>query len=198
MDNLISEIRWVLIKNPENIQKLRGFLRSHFAGGVFDQPSISIFKATRVMLKAKKKANKSPRYRKALKGYLNQFMRGRKQMLIKDIDVKVLDGWFDGRDEMPATKATGINRLSTLFSFCVRRGWCPKNPCNSLEEVTIDHRPPRFCTPKEADALIADCPSRSMAWLVLGMFCGLRPEAEVENLPRENIDLDNRCVRICW
>jgi integrase len=196
MDNLIAGIRRVLIKNPQHIQKLQEFLKSDFTGGDFNQSSISIFKAARVMLKAKKKSNKSPRYRKALKGYLNQFMRGRKQMLIEDIDVTVLDEWFDGRDEMPATTATGINRLSALFSFCVRRGWCLKNPCDSLEKVTVDHRPPKIFTPVEVDTMIAICQPRSIPWLALGLFCGLRPEAEVENLPRENIDLDKRRVKV--
>jgi integrase len=164
--------------------------------GLPNHSNHSIGDAVRSLLEAKRVSNKSPRYVKSLGGYLNQFMRGREGMAVRGIGVGILEEWFAGRNEMPATRATGANRLNTLFSFCVRRGWCVDNPCEQLERVTIDHRPPRFFTPEEADRLIAGCPARSVAWLALGMFCGLRPEAEVENLRRSNIDLEKRRIRV--
>jgi len=161
-----------------------------------NQTTVTIRAAVVAMLESKRASNKSPRYVKSLSGYLNQFTRGRREMLVSEVDSAMLEQWFAGRDEMPATKATGINRLNTLFSFCRRRRWCLENPCDYLEKVTIDHRPPQFFTPDEVDTLIAICPSRSIPWLVLGLFCGLRPEAEVENMARENIDLENRRVKV--
>jgi integrase len=108
-----------------------------------------------------------------------------------------LDAWFKARAELsPNTRATELNRLSTLFSFTVRRRWITANPCDQIERPEIDCRPPQFFTPEEVDTLIAICPSRSIPWLVLGLFCGLRPEAEVENMARENIDLENRRVKV--
>jgi site-specific recombinase XerD len=159
-------------------------------------PSVSIADAVTAMLAAKSAANKSPRYIKALKDYLRQFMRDRETMLVCDVDTALLEKWFAGRIERPATKATGINRLYALFSFCRRRKWCLENPCDYLEKVTVDHGPPKIFTPDEVDTLIAICPSRSIPWLVLGLFCGLRPESEVENLPLENIDLKMRRVKV--
>jgi integrase len=161
-----------------------------------NQTTVTIKAAVTALLKAKRASNKSPRYVKSLDGYLNQFMRGREDVRVANIGVETLEEWFSGRKEMPATHATGVNRLNALFSFCVRRGWCSENPCARLERVTIDHRPPRFFTPAEADKAIEICPPRSIPWLVLGMFCGLRPEAEVEQLPREHIDLENRRVKV--
>jgi integrase len=177
-----------------DLQKFQELLK--LASAAQRPPSVSIAAATTAMLDAKRAANKSPRYIKALKEYLNQFKRGREAMLVCDVDTALLEQWFAGRDEKPRTKATGINRLNTLFSFCRRRKWCLENPCDNLEKVTIDLGPPQIFTPDEVDTLLAICKPRSIPWLVLGLFCGLRPEAEVENLPRENIDLEMRRVKV--
>jgi len=105
-ENIITGIIRVLIKNPQYSKKLLEILRIE-SGGVFnqpcEQPSISIFDATQTLLEAKGAANKSPRYVKALGGYLNQFMRGREQMPINEFRVETLDKWFANRTEMPAS-----------------------------------------------------------------------------------------------
>jgi integrase len=161
------------------------------------QPAPNLAESIQRLLAAKTAANKSQIYVKALNGMLAQFLRFAGDVPLAQISVEVLDAWFKARAaHAPATRATELNRLSTLFTFAVRRRWLSANPCDQLERIAIDCKPPKILTPADADALLENCPPRLMPWLVLGMFCGLRPEAEIQRLDRADIDLERQRVQI--
>ncbi|HTY86244.1 MAG TPA: phage integrase SAM-like domain-containing protein, partial [Candidatus Acidoferrum sp.] len=145
----------------------------------------SLAEAVKRLLEAKEASNKSQKYVTALRILLGQFQRFTGDVPLSQITVDVLDAWFNSRKwQMPATQLTELNRLSALFSFAVRRRWIASNPCDQVERLTIDCKPPRILTPAEADKLLKGCPGRLVPWVVLGMFCGLRPQAEIERLER--------------
>lgn len=155
--------------------------------------------AIEALIKAKASANLRPSYIRSLRQYLDQFGRWRcVETNLADITVDDLDAWFAERDEAPSSRASNIGRLSSLFSFAVRRRWIPHNPCDALERPRLDARTPRILTPEEARLMLETCRARWPRFvpaLALMLFVGVRP-FEVQRLSWSAIDLDAATIRI--
>jgi len=109
---------------------------------------------------------------------LGQFAAETGNVPVAAVPVDKVAAWVDS-PESTASRATRLNRVSTLFSFAMRRGWCHENPVTRLERITVDRHPPRILTPDEASRLLAVCGPSIRPWVTLGLFAGLRPsEAE--------------------
>lgn len=92
-----------------------------------------------------------------------------------EVSPELIEAWL-ARYPAAYTRQTWLNRLSTLFACAARRGWVVANPCDRLERVSVDRRPPRVLSPAEARGLWAACPQVVRPYLVLGLYAGLRPE----------------------
>ena len=157
--------------------------------------SRTLQEATGALLDAKAKANLRPVYLAGLRCYLNAFAKGREEAMIASITTADLERWFSERDEKPGTRASNIGRLRSLFSFCQRREWLKRNPCDALEHVRIDTTPPRILTPSEVRAVFAACPSRLLPFLTLAVFAGIRPD-EILNLTWPDVRWDLGAVMV--
>lgn len=138
---------------------------------------------------AKRFANKRESYIKSLKEYLTLFVRGREQQSIQLFDVSAIETWFNSREEALSTRASNIGRLSSLFSFAVRRGYIAENPCDKLERITVERSTPAIWTPDQIrDALhfTTDRIPRFMLWLVLASIVGIRP-GELDHMTRADV-----------
>ena len=93
------------------------------------------------------------------------------------------------------TRRTWLSRVSALFAFCVRRGYCDKNPCDRIEPVTCDRKPPSIVTPGQSRELLAAAPTVMRPYIILGMFAGIRPE-ELTRLDWSHINLETATVNI--
>lgn len=161
-------------------------------------PRITLQEAIEAVLEAKLKSNLSPLYLAGLRQYLTLFAKGREQMAIDDVTLETLEYWFQLRGGKPRSIQHNIGRLSSLFSFAVRRGWISENPCYRLEPIRIQPQSPRVLTVEEARALLDFCRAKKpqlLAWLVIGMFAGVRPH-ELLQLKWSNVDLGNGTVTI--
>lgn len=98
---------------------------------------LSIGRAIAELLAAKRQANRRERYTKSLSAYLLQFSRGREETPLASFTTADVESWLN---KFPSawTRKTWFTRLSTLFSFAVRRGYLDKNPCDRIERVTTD------------------------------------------------------------
>ena len=139
------------------------------------------------LLTAKRNANRRERYVKSLGYYLRQFAKGREQTAISDFTFSHVEDWIS-RYPAAVTRQTWLNRLSTLFTFAVRRGLIVANPCDRIERVTVDPKPPLILTPGQSRALLAATPTVMKPYVVLGMFAGIRPE-EITRLDWSQINL---------
>jgi len=159
---------------------------------------VSLSRAIDALIQAKQLANRRPVYIKSLRAYLAQFSKGREAMPIGSLDVFAIEDWFANRKESTSTRASNVGRLSSLFSFCERRGWVNRNPCKMLERPRIEYKPPRILTPEQAHKLISasktDRP-HMLPFFALGMFCGIRPD-ELSKLHWDSIDLEQRIVSV--
>lgn len=127
---------------------------------------------------AKRFSNKRPEYIKGLIQYLNLFARGRETRGIADFDSFSIESWFAARQEALTTRASNVGRLSSLFSYAVRRKYIKENPCDNLERITIERGEPPILSPDQIkDSMIFALrqPPRFLLWFILAGIVGIRP-----------------------
>lgn len=155
---------------------------------------MSIGDAIAQLLTAKKSGNRRERYTTGLLYYLNQFSKGRENLPLSSFTTAEIEEWMS-KYKSAWTRQTWLNRLSTLFSWAVRRGHIEKNPCDRIERVTVDRSPPKILTPAEAELLLKIVPEMLRPYLVLGLFVGIRPE-EITRLQWVQINLETKTVQV--
>lgn len=101
------------------------------------------------LLAAKLAANRRSVYLKSLSHYLARFAAGRASLPTSSITAPEIEAWLE-QFPSPSSRQTWLNRLSTLFSFCLRKGWLDKNPCDCIDRVSIDRKPPSILTPAQS------------------------------------------------
>ncbi len=161
------------------------------AGGI----GVTISTAIQELLAAKVLANRRAVYIKSLKSFLNQFAFEREQTPLENFTFQDIEAWMN-RYKFPWARHTWLNRLSTLFSFAVRRRWIEKNPCDCVERVSVDHKPPTVLSVAQVEILLAKCPANCKAWLVLALFAGVRPDGELMAVKWEDVNLATASVKI--
>ncbi|MDD5139382.1 MAG: hypothetical protein PHY43_03860 [Verrucomicrobiales bacterium] len=149
------------------------------------------------LLSSKRAANRRPDYIKSLLHYIDRFAAGREHLPLSSITTADVEAWLS-QFPVPDSRKTWLTRISTLFSFAVRRDYLPANPCDKIERVTIDRKPPIIFTPDQSRELLAMCPTICKPWLVLTMFAGIRPDREMRLLKWEHINLDTATVQILF
>jgi hypothetical protein len=136
------------------------------------------------LLTAKRAAGRSDRYIESLRSILSQFASGRESLRMSGLGVADVERWLEGKN--PAGRSTFKSRLSTLFSFAVRRGYRHDNPCDAVETPTIPRATPTLLTVRQTARCLLFLRGRyprGLAWFILSTFCGLRPEeAERDSL----------------
>jgi hypothetical protein len=102
-----------------------------------DFDAVTISDAISRFLAAKTAANRRPRYVTSLSYYLLQFAKGRESKPLKDFTTAEIEAWMNLYPSASSRK-TWLSRLSPLFSFAVRKGFVPSNPCDRIDRVTVD------------------------------------------------------------
>jgi hypothetical protein len=93
------------------------------------------------LIKAKTAANRRPAYVTSLEQYLTRWAKGQEAKPLATVKLGEVEDFINGLPSL-SSRATAINRLSTLFSFAVRKGWIGSNPCERIERPTIDNGTP--------------------------------------------------------
>jgi site-specific recombinase XerD len=153
--------------------------------------------AITALVLAKTKANKRPAYVTSLEQYLTRWAKGQEARPISAVTFEEIDTFVNGLPSM-SSRATAINRLSTLFSFAIRKGWRNDNPCKRLERPHVDNGTPSILTVEEAKKILQFARAKAkrfLPWLVLAMFGGVRPE-EADKLTWDAIDLKRGLVKL--
>lgn len=146
------------------------------------------------LVKSKRDGGRRPQYVKSLGHYLSRFSAGFPGKTIEEINHLDIESWLI-QFQIPVTRQTWINRLSTFFSFAIRRGYRTDNPCLRIERITVVRKPPIIVTLEQSKTLLAWCKTAYKAYLILSMFAGIRPY-EIERLDWDDIKLGTGSVRI--
>ena len=146
-------------------------------------------------IESKKRCNHREDYVISLEQYLKLFVLGREEWGVEDFTTRHIESWFRIRNEAPTTRASNLGRLSSFFSWAVRNGKRPDNPCDNVERIIIDREPPKILTIADIETLLVRTVKerpKAMLWLVLGIFVGVRP-GELQHLKRESVI--SQCLR---
>ena len=184
-----------LLLNATN--ELRPCQSAAMSGLADDSHGTTISLAIALLLTAKEAANRKPAYVSSLEHYLKRFAKGRENMMLSEFSTGVIEDWLK---QFPSAYArqTWLNRISTLFSFGVRRDLCANNPCLKIERITVDRRAPKILTPEQVVSILAiqgPCATGARAYLVLGLFAGIRPD-ELLRLQWEDVNVETKTVTV--
>lgn len=140
---------------------------------------VTLGEAIKETIAAKTRQNLRASYVKGLKQYLALFSNGRENVPLASITVHDLIQWFDTRGERNSSRASNAGRLSAMFGVAMRRGWVAENPVKRLDPIRIDRKIPLVLTPEQCERLLIMTWERKpkyLAFLVLAMFAGIRPQ----------------------
>lgn len=157
---------------------------------------ITVLEAVRQCCQEKQQAGRRSRYVESLEGYLERFARGRESVQL----ASVTQGDIRQAIASPslASTATRLSRIGTLFAWAVRRKLINENPCDGIERVTPEAKPPRILAVDECERLLrwvdAERP-RALAWFSLALLAGIRPQ-EADRLTWASVDLERGIVTV--
>lgn len=139
-----------------------------------------------------------PRSFASLKSTLLRFashMETQRITTLAEITPDQLRAWLQSGDWSIRTQMGYLTDAATFLSYCGALGWLETNPAHKLKaalgakRIVATRNENVFYTPEEC-ALILDTTRKHapewMAFLVLGLFCGIRPE-EIERLEWANV-----------
>ncbi len=143
-----------------------------------------------LLIEAKIKGNKRTNYITNLRIYLDAWARGQEERSLASITLDEIENYVNEKKSV-GSRLTTINRISTLFSFAVRRGWIVANPCKRIERPTPEDKMPTILNDDETLKLLAYVKNempKMAAWTALALFAGLRPE-EADKITWDKINL---------
>lgn len=147
-------------------------------------------------LKIKKKDGASPRYMIDLRSRLGNFARAHPDRHIADFTGAQIDDWLRSLPHGPTNRNNFKRILGVFFSYAVARGYLSANPAHQATIVKVAPVRPGILNVEQARRLLQSASDEIVPAILLGLFAGLRPEAEVCRLDWSNIDLDERLIDI--
>ena len=158
---------------------------------------VTVRQAIDDLIASKTSGNKRPSYITNLRQVLDAWSRGQDHRSLASITLGEIETHVASRAAV-GTRLSAINRLSTLFSFAVRKGWLAVNPCERIERPTIEAKLPTILSNADAAKMLAFIRvklPRFVPWFALSLFGGLRPE-EADQITWSAVNLDNGSVLI--
>jgi integrase len=148
------------------------------------------------LLKAKAQDGRSEAYIADIKVRLSAFAAAFDGRMIHEIKTPELETYLRSL-AVGAVSRNNVKRLlGVLFSFAVKRRYSLRNPATETDRATIDRDKPGILTLLEAKALLKAATPEILPAIALGLFGGLRPEAEVWRLEWSQIDQGERLIDV--
>ncbi|MDR3404251.1 MAG: site-specific integrase [Chthoniobacter sp.] len=148
------------------------------------------------LLTVKKKDGASSRYLKDLKSRLEIFAKAHPQKSVADFTAPAIDDWLRGLPHSPVTRNNYKRLLGVLFSYAESRNYIPSNPAQKAEKAKVKPEKPGILTVEQASWLLRSANDEILPAIAIGLFAGLRPEAEVWRLDWSAIDLKEKLIDV--
>ena len=125
---------------------------------------------------------------------LRKFAGLHKAAIVNEITPWNIDDFLAGKK--PTTKNTERGRLSDFFKWATRQRYCKQNPVELTEPDKVIRDETEIFSTDTAKALLKAARTvdngAMLPWLVVGLFCGLRPESEAMRLEWADVDLKEK------
>ncbi len=150
------------------------------------------------LLIAKEQDGRAERYLRDLRFRLGAFAKSEefKARPIHEIDAGDIDTWLRALDGGTVNRNNYRRLIGVLFGFALKRRYVLKNPVPQVEVANVAVTKPGILSIDEARALLEAATSDFAPVIALGLFAGLRPEAEIWRMDWSHIDLDERTIDI--
>ena len=142
------------------------------------------------LLAAKRQAKRREDYLTNLEIHLDGFAAGREGVAIASVGLSEVEDYL-ARAKSAGSRMTRLNRLSTLLSFAVRRGYLAANPCKLVDKIASEWKAPAILTVEQCRSLMdaaRNLDARFIPHISLCLFAGVRP-GEARRLSWSDIDL---------
>lgn len=174
-------------------------------------------------LEAKYESGTSPEYRRQIKSVGGSFAlhAGNALRLAHEIRREDVEAWLKANRWAPKTHNNYLTDLRTIFAFGIGRGYLTANPCEGVDRKKTLDGEIRFLSVDACERLLRRAaepkpplprfdkqgrwlPLRAGAesfqdflpLLVIGLFCGPRPDKELGGMPHTDIKLEQRLIVI--
>jgi integrase len=115
---------------------------------------------------------------------------------IHEITTPELDRWIRSLNVSGTTRNSYKRVLGVLFGFAVRMEYSLKNPARGIEKASEQITKPGILTLPEAEALLRATGADFVPAIAIGLFAGLRPEAELWHLDWRSINLADKLIDV--
>ncbi len=148
-------------------------------------------------------ANRRPRTIRDASGKVGAFTEDHPQATVQSITAPDVDGWLSrtGKKKKwgPASRNAYRRSLVGYFNFAKNRGLIDDNPAEGVKVAEVDQGMPVTFTVREVRRLLGATrrtDPKLLPFVVLGTFCGLRPENELRGLDWKDVDLERKTVLV--
>jgi integrase len=138
------------------------------------------------------KALCNPKYLKELKLARERF-RPFDKTLAADVQPKALSKILDRMP--PASRNANMRYLRAAFNLGIKRGYLQENPIARLDFRELANAEVEVFTPKQVEEMLNYALEHDLAllpFLVLALFCGVRPAGELEKLTWASVHLTGK------
>lgn len=138
-----------------------------------------------------------PRSLRGLTSSVEAFARGRSEMSLSEITPPMVAAHVNRPEWSARTRSGVLVDLGTLFGWAVRMEYLDRNPVAKVPRPVIERGAKCVHRAEQVERILRTCEQMDpelISYAALGYFAGLRPESELERLPRANIGQEH--VRI--
>jgi len=150
-------------------------------------------------LESKLKANQRPLTIRDARQKLQRFVAVFGKFLMHEVTVHDIEKWIDSLGFSPVTREGHLRQLRAFFEFGVRREHLKVNPARKIEKAKLDDKIPVIMPVKDVEKLLRLVEEEKplmVPYFALAFFAGLRPTSEIGEMTWDNIDLEERIIRV--
>ena len=146
-------------------------------------------------IRSREEHHRSERYVKQLKVSLRALGRAFSLTAAGDLTREDVVAWLRSGGWGPVTRRNYLGDVGALFGWAIKEGLASRSPHVGIPKAVLPESEISVFRAEDARVLLeaARGNGEMMAYIVLAMFCGLRP-AEVERLDTAAINLEERTV----
>lgn len=100
----------------------------------------------------------------------------------------------------PVNKNNDRRALCNFFNWCVTKKYCGESPMIGINPIEQDDREPEIMPLERVRRLLAAAAAHKdgalVPYVALCLFCGIRPDGEIQRLTWDNIDLEQGLVTV--
>ena len=142
------------------------------------------------------KQNRAKKHLKGLRHTMGRFP-SLHDRLVSDISHNDLESLL--APISPGGRNAVMSHLRAFFNYGIKRGYLTENPISRLDFIELPPQEVEIVPPEDVAKILGMALASNLGllpYLVLGFFCGIRPEGELGLLQWSDVDLQGKSVTI--